>query len=108
MTAIKVRSTKRRGRVLLCSGTLTFLFWFAIHFQVHGREAQFVSILGGQLFLLQTVAHTETAAHCGHLVVELLPRDFMVKAEPAELDLHTERNKRGVTNEMTREEAMEE
>ena len=52
-----------------------------------------MSILGGQLLLLQAVANTETTAHCGHLVVELLPCDFVVKAQPAELDLHTEKEK---------------
>lgn len=58
-----------------------------------------MSILSGQLLLLQAAAHTETAAHCGHLVVELLPCDFMVKAQPAELNLHTEKGRGGEGDE---------
>lgn len=50
-----------------------------------------MSVLGGQLILLQVAAHAEPAAHGGHLVVELLPGDFVVKAQPAEFDLHTEK-----------------
>ncbi len=53
-----------------------------------------MSFLGGQLLLLQAVANTETTAHCGHLAVELLSCDFMVKAQPAELDLYAENTKK--------------
>lgn len=49
-----------------------------------------MSVLGGQLLLLQAVAQAEAAAHCGHLAVELLSGDFVVKAQPAELNLHAE------------------
>ena len=67
---------------------LTFLFGLALHLQVHGGEAELVAFLWGQLIvLLQAVAHAEAAAHCGHLAVELLPRDLVVESHPAELDL---------------------
>lgn len=61
-----------------------------------------MSILGGQLLLLEAAAHTETAAHCGHLAVELLPCDFMVKAQPAEFNLHTKESRRGEGDENER------
>lgn len=61
-----------------------------------------MSILRGQLLLLQAAAHTETAAHCGHLAVELLPSDFMVKAQPAEFNLHAEESRRGEGDENER------
>lgn len=50
-----------------------------------------MAVLGGQLLLLQAVAHAQTTAHGGDLAVELLPCDFVVEAQPAELDLHTEK-----------------
>lgn len=70
---------------------LTLFFRLALHFQVHGGEAELVAVLSSQLLLLQAVAHTEATAHCGHLAVELLPCDFVVKAQPVELNLHTEK-----------------
>lgn len=75
-------------------GLLTLVLRLALHLQVHCGEAELVSFLGGQLILLQVAAHAEPAAHGGHLVVELLPGDFVVKAQPAELDLHTEKRQR--------------
>lgn len=60
--------------------TLTLFLWLALHFQVHGGEAELVAILSRQLLLLQAVAHTEATAHSGHLAVELLPCNFVVKA----------------------------
>lgn len=71
----------------LCS--LTLILWFALHLQVHGGQAELVSLLSSQFLLLQAVAYTQTTADCGHLLVKLLPCDFMVKAQPAELYLHT-------------------
>lgn len=73
---------------------LTFFLWLALHLQVHGGEAELVAVLGGQLLLLQAVAHTETASHRGHLAVELLPCDLVVKAQPVEFDFHTEEAER--------------
>lgn len=49
-----------------------------------------MAVLRSQLLLLQAVAHAEATAHRGHLAVELLPCDFVVKSQPAKLDLHTE------------------
>lgn len=63
----------------------------AVHLQVHGGETELVSVLRGQVVLLEAAAHTEAAPHCGDLVVKLLPCDFMVKAQPAEFNLHTVR-----------------
>lgn len=40
--------------------------------------------------LLDGVAHAEAAADGGHLPVELVPRDLVVEAQPAELYLHPE------------------
>lgn len=42
------------------------------------------------MLLLYGVPHAETASHSGHLSVELLPCDLVVKAQPAELDLYPE------------------
>lgn len=77
--------------------------WLALHLQVHGGEAELVPFLSGQLLLLQAAAHTETAAHCGHLAVELLPCDFMVKAQPTEFNLHTGQSRREQADEKERE-----
>lgn len=72
---------------------LTLGLRLVLHLQVHGGEAQLVSVLHGHLVLLQAAAHAEAAPHCGHLVVEPLAGDFVVEAQPAELDLHTERRR---------------
>jgi len=87
-------------------GVLTLLLGLGLHLQVHGGEAQLVGLLRGQVGrppLLHGVAHAEAAPHGGHLAVELLPRDLVVEAQPAELDLHPEgrweeeeRRRRGV------------
>lgn len=74
---------------------LTLHFVFALHLQVDGGQAQLVGLLRGQVFgrlvlLLYGVADTEAAPHGGHLSIKLLPSDLMVKAQPAELDLHPE------------------
>lgn len=75
--------------------TLTLILALARHLQVHGGQAQLVGLLRGQVFgrrllLLHGVADAEAAPHGGHLSIELLPRDLVVKAQPAELDLHPE------------------
>lgn len=69
---------------------LTLGLGFAVHLQVGGGQTELVPVLSGQVVLLQAAAHAQAAAHCGHLVVKLLPSDFMVKAQPAELDLDAE------------------
>lgn len=74
---------------------LTLLLGLGLLLQVHGGEAQLVGLLRGQvggllLLLLHGVAHAEAPSHRGHLPVELLPRDLVVEAQPAELDLYTE------------------
>lgn len=62
----------------------------ALNLQVDGGQAQLMALL--QCCLLLAVphgaAHAETAPHRGHLLIELLPCDLVVKAQPAELDLH--------------------
>lgn len=80
---------------------LTFLLVLARHLQVHSGQAELVGLLRGQVFgrlvlvlLLHGVANAEAAPHGGHLPVELLPRDLVVKAQPAELDLHPGRGRR--------------
>lgn len=79
-----------------CSGAslLTFVFAVALDLQVGGGQAQIVGLLRGQIFgrllLLYGVAHAEAAANGGHLSVELVPRDLVVEAQPAELYLHPE------------------
>ena len=73
---------------------LTLFLGLALHLEVHGGQAELVTVLGGQLPLLQAVAHTQPPAHRGHLLVELLPCDLVVEAQPAELDLHTGRRRR--------------
>lgn len=76
-----------------------FLLWLtlfaalAVHLQVYGGQTQFVGVLrwqicGRLLRLLYCIAHTESAAHRGHLPVKLLPSDLVVKAQPAEFDLY--------------------
>jgi len=80
--------------VCVCGGGggLSYLtLFFCLDLQVHGGEAQLVPVLIGQLLRLQVVAHAEATPHRGHLLIELLPCDFMVEAQPAELDLHTEK-----------------
>lgn len=69
---------------------LTLGLGVAVHLQVGGGQTELVPVLSGQVVLLQAAAHTEAAAHCGHLVVKLLPRDFMVEAQPAKLNLDAE------------------
>lgn len=69
---------------------LTLGLGVAVHLQVGGGQTELVPVLSGQVVLLQAAAHTEAAAHCGHLVVKLLPCDFMVKAQPAKLNLDAE------------------
>lgn len=72
---------------------LTFVFVVALHLQVGGGQAQLVGLLRGHgrlLLLLYGVAHAEAAAHSGHLSVKLIPCNLVVKAQPAELDLHPE------------------
>lgn len=74
---------------------LTLHIVLALHLQVDGGQAQLVGLLRGQVFgwlvlLLHGVADTEAAPHGGHLSVKLLPSDLVVKAQPAELDLHPE------------------
>lgn len=71
---------------ILCG--LTLIFRHAVHLQVRGGETEFVSVPRGQVVLLEAAAHTEAAAHGGDLAVKLLPCDFMVKAQPAKLNLH--------------------
>lgn len=93
---VRLRCTKTGGQptpppLIHISLALTLSLWLAIHLQVHGGEAELVSILSGQIVMLQAAAHTETATHCGHLAVELFPCDFVVKTQPAELNLHAER-----------------
>lgn len=70
---------------------LTFLLRLALDLQIKGGQAEFIALLCGQLFWvgLHGVAHTQSPADGGHLPVELFPCDLMVKAQPAELDLHT-------------------
>ena len=76
-----------------------------MQFQVRGREAELVSVSYGHFLLLDAVAHAETPAHGGHLFVELLPCDFMVEAQPAELNLHTEKaEEKGMKRNKMREE----
>ena len=77
---------------MLC--ILTLLLGLALHLEVHGGQAELVALLGGQLSLLQATAHAQTPAHRGHLLVELLPSDLVVEAQPVELDLHTGRRRR--------------
>lgn len=62
----------------------------ALDLQVDGGQAQLVALLQRRLLLgaPHGAAHAEAAAHRGHLLVELLPCDLVVKAQPAELDLH--------------------
>lgn len=62
----------------------------ALDLQVDGGQAQLVALLQGRLLLgaPHGAAHAEAAPHCGHLLVELLPCDLVVEAQPAELDLH--------------------
>lgn len=67
---------------------LTLSLRRAVHLQVRGGETQLVFVLRGQVVLLEAAAHTEATAHCGDLAVKLLPCDFMVKAQPAKLNLH--------------------
>lgn len=72
---------------------LTLLLVLALHLQVDSGQTELVGLLRGQVFgwlvlLLYGVANTETAPHGGHLPVKLLPCDLVVKAQPAELDLH--------------------
>lgn len=68
---------------------LTIFFRLTLHLQVHGGEAEFVALGGGQLLLLDRVAGAQPFTHSCHLLVKLLPGDFVVEAQPAELDLHT-------------------
>lgn len=73
---------------------LTFILGLALDFQVHGGKAELVALLSCQLLggmVFQGVPHAEAPAHCGHLSVELLACDLVVKAQPAELDLHTKK-----------------
>lgn len=62
----------------------------ALELQVDGGQAQLVALLQGCLLLgaPHGAAHAKAAPHCGYLLVELLPCDLVVKAQPAELDLH--------------------
>lgn len=69
---------------------LTLSFRRAVHLQVHGGQTELVPVPRGQVVLLEAAAHAEAAAHCGDLMVKLLPGDFMVKAQPAKLNLHAE------------------
>lgn len=74
---------------------LTLLLGLARHIQVDGGQAQLAGLLSGQVSgwlvrLLHGVADTETAPHGGNLPIKLLPCDLVVKAQPAELDLHPE------------------
>lgn len=64
--------------------------WLALHLQVDSGQAQLVALLQRCLLLRvpHGAAHAEAAPHCGHLLVELLPGDLVVKAQPAELDLY--------------------
>lgn len=62
----------------------------AVHLQVRGGETELVPVLSCQVVLLKAAAHTEAATHCGDLVVKLLSCDFMVKAQPAKLNLDAE------------------
>ncbi len=48
-------------------------------------------VFGRLVLLLYGVPDTETAPHGGHLSIKLLPGDLVVKAQPAELDLHPEK-----------------
>lgn len=64
--------------------------WLTLHLQVDGGQAQLVALLQCRLLLgtPHGAAHTEAAPHCSHLLVELLPCDLVVKAQPTKLDLH--------------------
>lgn len=84
-----------------CQVALTLLLVLARHLQVHSGQAELVGLLRGQVLgrlvlvlLLHGVANAEAAPHGGHLPVELLPCDLVVKAQPAELDLHPGRRRR--------------
>lgn len=68
----------------------TCSIWLALHLQVDGGQAQLVALLQHRLLLgaPHGAAQAEAAPHCSHLLVELLPCDFVVKAQPAELYLH--------------------
>lgn len=74
---------------------LTLHLVLALHLQVDGGQAELVGLLRGQIIgrlvlLLYGVADAEAAPHGGHLSIKLLPCDLVVKAQPAELDLHPE------------------
>lgn len=62
----------------------------AFHFQVHCRQTELVVLLQSCRLLgaLHGAPHTETAPHGRHLLVELLPGDFVVKSQPAEFYFH--------------------
>lgn len=77
---------------------LTLLVGLALHLQVDGGQTQLVGLLRGQVFgrrlllllLFDGVSDAEAAPHLVHLMVKLLAGDLVVKAQPAELDLHPE------------------
>lgn len=79
---------------------LTFLLRLALDLQIEGGQAEFIAFLGGQLFwiVLHGVAHAQSPTNSGHLPVELFPCDLVVKAQPAELDLHTDKVERETDN----------
>lgn len=68
----------------------TCSIWLALHLQVDRGQAQLVALLQCCLLLgaPHGAAHAQAASHSGHLLVELFPCDLVVKAQPAELDLH--------------------
>lgn len=69
----------------------------ALHLQVDSGQAQLVALLQRGLFLgaPHGAAHAQAAPHRGHLLVELLPCDLVVEAQPAELDLHPRGHRKG-------------
>lgn len=86
MPCQRVRKGLRKARAP--AGTCGI--WLALHLQVDGGQAELVALLQCRLLLVAPhgAAHAEAAPHCGHLLVELLPCDLVVKAQPTELDLH--------------------
>lgn len=68
----------------------------ALDLQVDGGQAQLVALLQCRLLLgaPHGAAHAEAAPDRGHLLVELLPSDLVVEAQPAELDLHPRGHRR--------------
>lgn len=90
------RSGAEQGGQQACASTLghpqnhTCTVRLALHFQVHCRQTELVVLLQSCWLLgaLHGAPHAEPAPHGCHLLVELLPSDFVVKSQPAELYFH--------------------